>query len=89
MDLPISLTPSLNGSHLFSDEALKKVIADTLPALPSDRSIAVVGHVNDQGVGVTARFNKDTKTGNWDLDFAVKRDWNGGYQLGTQVMWSF
>lgn len=74
---------------MFSQIQLNKIINDTLPTLPSNRKSAIVMTVDERGVGIVGKFDKDTSTGNWELDFAVKRDWNGGFNLGTKVIWSF
>lgn len=74
---------------MFSQDELAKVISDTLPKLPKDRTTAIVATVDTSGLGIVGKFDKNTKSGNWELDFAVKRDWNGGVNLGTKVIWSF
>lgn len=74
---------------MFSQEELDKIIKETLPELPADRHSAIVGTVDNTGVGVVAKFTKETTTQTWELDLAVKRNWNNGFNLGTKVIWSF
>lgn len=75
---------------MFSQDELAKIVNETLPTtLPNGRSSAIVGTVDKNGVGFVAKFDKDTTTGNWELQMAVRRDWNGNTNVGTKVIWSF
>lgn len=73
----------------FSPAQLDKIISDTLPKLPDNRTGAVVLSVDDKGAGVVGLFTKHTETNDWSLNLAVKRDWDGNISAGTKVIWSF
>lgn len=70
-------------SSIFSQDALDKIIADTLPvdAKPGDK--VVVGTIDQHGAQVVASFKLKDK---WELQAAAQHQWNGDNTVGAKVL---
>lgn len=72
---------------IFSDAALKKLVADTLPALPPGRTNAVVGTVDSEGVKIVAGVK--LRDGLVEVSGAYAHDWDGDDSAGAKVLLSW
>jgi hypothetical protein len=70
-------------SGVFSDEQLKKIIADTLPADAKPGEKVVVAAVNSEGVKVVASFKLKE---HWELQAAAEHTWAGNDAVGAKVL---
>lgn len=70
---------------IFSQEQLRKLVADTLPPATDGHSVAVVGTVDQHGAQVVAGFT--SKNQQWRFNGAFRHDWNGDNTVGAQVMY--
>lgn len=68
---------------MFSQAELAKVVKDTVP---SDRSNAIVGVVDNTGLAVVVKM---TKSDHWEIDAAYHRDWGGDQNVGAKVIYSW
>ena len=68
---------------MFSQKELAKVLNDTLP---DDRTNAVVGVVDTDGLAVVIRMHKDE---HWEIDGVFKRDWTGEIGAQAKVIYSW
>lgn len=73
----------MSNLNIFSQEALDKIIKETLPADAKPGEKVVVGAVNDKGVQVVASFKLK---GKWEIQAAAKRDWSGKKEAGAKVL---
>lgn len=72
---------------LFSDTALKQIVAQTLPQLPPGHHNAVVGTVDANGIKVVAGLK--LKDGHVEVTGAFEHDWSGNDQAGANVLLSW
>jgi hypothetical protein len=71
------------NAHIFSPEALSKIVSETLPADAKPGTKAVVGTVDEHGVQVVASFKKNDT---WVIQAAARHDWDGTNSLGAKVL---
>jgi hypothetical protein len=71
------------STHIFSPEALDKVISETLPADAKPGEKIVVGTVDEHGAQVVASFKMREK---WELQAAARHDWDGTNSVGAKVL---
>jgi len=69
---------------IFSQEALSKVVASTLPADPRDGERVVVGTVDDKGAQIVASFKY--KEIRWEVSAAARHEWTGDTSVGAKVL---
>jgi hypothetical protein len=68
---------------VFSQEALAKIVSETLPADAAPGTKVVVGTVDEHGAQVVASFKlKD----NWELQAAARHEWDGSNSVGAKVL---
>lgn len=70
-------------TSIFSPEALKKVIDNTLPADGKTGEKVVVGTVDQNGAQVVASFKFKEK---WELQAAARHEWAGDNSVGAKVL---
>ena len=68
---------------IFSQQALSKLVADTVP---ETRGNAIVGTVDKDGVSVVVVMSKDV---HWTIEGVIRRDWGGDISTGAKVIYSW
>lgn len=68
---------------IFSQEALSKIVAESLPPDP-EKNHAIVGTVDQHGAQVVAGFK--FKDGKWELQGAARHEWTGEDSVGAKVL---
>lgn len=68
---------------MFTQEALAKVVAETLPPDPRPGEKVVVGLIDDRGVQVVAGFKMNDR---WELQALARHTWAGDNQVGAKVL---
>ncbi len=72
---------------MFSQDALAKIVADTLPpSTDQTHTNAVIGIIDQRGVQVVASFSRPKGSAVWTLQAAAKHDWTGDNEVGAKVI---
>jgi hypothetical protein len=72
------------SGHLFTPEQLQRVLDQTLPQLPPDKTIAIGFGVDNIGTRVALVFQRST-TSHWKASAAVAHEWSGETKVGAAV----
>lgn len=68
---------------LFNAKELAKLVEQVVP---EDRTNAVVGTVDVDGIAVVVKMTKGT---HWTVEGAFKRDWGGDVTTGAKCIYSW
>lgn len=68
---------------MFSQKEIAKLVEETVPP---DRTNAIVGTVDADGVAVVLKMQKGE---HWTVEMAVKREWGGDIKSGAKVVYSW
>lgn len=69
--------------NMFSQEALSKIVAETMPTDAKPGEKVVIGTVNQDGVQVVASFKLKEK---WELQAVAQHKWSGENNVGAKVL---
>lgn len=77
------MSPLPANAGIFSQHEIARLVAETVPA---DRTNAVVGTVDAEGMAVVVKVVKGE---HWTVEAAFRRDWGGDMTAGAKVVWSW
>lgn len=75
------------GDHLFTPEALQKVLTDTIPTIPEGKTHAAAAAIDANGARVGLIIG--TKDGHWQAKTAFEHDWSGDNKVTGSVLYSW
>lgn len=72
------------GDHIFTPAQLQRVLDETLPQLPPEKTIAIGFGLDNIGTRVAVVFQR-SKDSHWKAAAAVAHDWSGDTKAGATI----
>lgn len=72
--------------QIFSQDALARLVQESLPADAKPGERIILGTVDDAGAQVVAGFHFHATKAEWEVTGAARHDWTGANTVGTRVL---